>query len=399
MLTGNNFVVPYSFSAAIRTVIAAFLVTRVVLAFIGWLALHSFQNLASTPGSWEIKAGGEMGPAVTHLSRDTYPLVNIAARWDSGWYHSVAKNGYAFLPGQQSNTAFFPAYPMLMRAAHVLLPGNTDASWFVAGMIVSNLALLVALAYFLRLVQIDYGAETAARAVLYLLVFPTAFFFSAVYAESVFVAAIMATFYYARTQRWIAAGICAAIATLARSPGILLIVPLGFEYLAQRRFRWREIRPDILALALIPAALGGLMLYFRARFGNLNAIRDAQAAWAGGWGEFNPPWQPLVRFFQQPFVAYDLINFGCAVALLTLCVIAALRLRTSYGIYALLSYWFVTAWGSFDSLPRYFLPVFPAFIVLALAGRRAVFDRLYLVSSSMLAAFLMVRFALWRWVA
>lgn len=382
-----------------RDVLLPFLVSRALLVFVGWLSLHTFQNLATTPGCWEIKGDGQMGPAFSHFSPDTFPLVNIAARWDAGWYHSIAKDGYSFKRGQPSNTAFFPAYPILMRAMHLLVPGHTDASWFFAGIIVSNLALLVALYYFVLLVRIDLDAETAARAALYLLVFPTAFFFSAVYAESVFVAAVIAAFFYARTDRWLAAGLCGAIATLARSPGILLVFPLLLEYAAQRGFHWRKVRPNVAALGLIPAALAGLMFYFSQRFGNPLAMRDAQAAWGGGWGTLSWPWQPYIRFFQQPFIAYDLLNFGSALVLLILALVAVLRLRWSYGLYAVVSYWFVTAWSSFDSVPRYFLPVFPAFVVLALAGRNALVDRLYLITSSGLAAFLMMRFALWRWVA
>src|SRR5215218_8167016 len=38
------------------------------------------------------------------------------AQWDSGWYHEIAANGYSYVVGQQSTVAFFPAYPLVVRA-------------------------------------------------------------------------------------------------------------------------------------------------------------------------------------------------------------------------------------------------------------------------------------------
>jgi hypothetical protein len=254
-------------SWAVRDVVLPFLATRTMLALVGWLALLSFKNLPANPGSWEIKADGRLALATPYLAPDTYPLVNVFSRWDSGWYHSVAKNGYSFTPDKQSNTAFFPLYPMLMRAVHFLSPSQTDASWMIAGLIVSNAALLIAACYLVLLLRLDFDPDTSARAVLYLFIFPSTFFLSAVYSESLFLAATLAAFYHARKGQWLLASVCAGAATLTRSPGILLAAPLLLEYLAQRKFRLREIRWNVAALAIIPACLAAHMLYFHWRFG------------------------------------------------------------------------------------------------------------------------------------
>lgn len=383
----------------VRDVLVPFIATRLLLCFVGWLALLSFRNLPTNPGSWEIKPDGQIAVATPHLSPDTFPLLNINARWDSAWYHSIAKHGYSFVPGRQSNTAFFPMYPMLMKAVHLLIPSDTDASWMLAGWIVANAALLVALTYLVLLVRIDFDHDTAARTVLYLLVFPTTLFFSAVYSESVFLAAAVGSFYHARKNQWLAAGLFGAAAALTRSPGILLAAPLLLEYLAQRRFQWRQIRADISALLLLPAALAGHMLYLKWRVGNIDAIQDAQRAWGGEWGTLSWPWKPALRFIREPFMFNEVMNFTFTALALGLVVLAAVRLRASYAVYAAVCYWFITAWGTFESMPRYVLMIFPAFIVLARLGRNPVFDRVYLALASGLAAFFMMRFALWRWVA
>jgi Gpi18-like mannosyltransferase len=310
----------------------------------------------------------------------------------------VAKYGYQFTPGKQSSAAFFPLYPMAMRAAHLVIPGSSDLGWFVSGIIVANLSLLVALFYLVRLVRLDFGAGPARRVGVYLLVFPTAFFFSAVYSEATFLAVTAAAFYHARRGQWWIAGALGGLAALTRSPGILLCVPLLLEYMAQRDYQLRRIRLDIAALGLVPLCLAGLLLYFQWRFGNAFATRDAQAAWEG-WGQLSWPWQPFVQIAQQKLVAKDLIDLTFALVLLGLSITAAVRLRVSYGVYAILSYWFVTAWGSLASVPRYALAVFPIFIVLALLGRSRLFHQAYLVSACALSAFFMMMFAVWRWVA
>jgi hypothetical protein len=180
---------------------------------------------------------------------------------------------------------------------------------------------------------------------------------------------------------------------------VLLAAPLLLEYLMQRRFDLRKIRPDIAALAIIPATLAALMWYWSWRFGNMMATQDAQMAWGGGWGSLTAPWRPFIRFFQQPWLLNDVVNIWSTVALLVLTIIAAIKLRPSYGLYAVSCYLFVTSWGTLESVPRYGLVIFPAFIVLAHLGRKVAFDRAYLVLASGLAAFFMIRFALWRWVA
>jgi Gpi18-like mannosyltransferase len=380
-------------------IVVPFLATRVTLVLVAWLALQSFQDLPVKPGTWEIKANGEIGKVTTRLSADVYPFVNMWSRWDAGWYQSIAEQGYQFVPKQRSSTAFFPLYPLLMRAVHVVSPSVSAASWFLSGIIVSNMAFLVALYYVVLLFRIDDDDATAIRAALYLLVFPTTLFFSAVYSESVFLAVTVATFYYARKEKWWIAGLLGGAATLARSPGVLLFAPLFLEYLMQRRFQWRAIRLNIVALAIIPAALAAQMWYWAWRFGNMMATQDAQSAWGGGWGSLTPPWKPVIRFLTQPFIFNDTVNFSFTLVFVVLTVVACLKLRPSYGLYAASCLLFVTSWGTFESLPRYVLVIFPAFLVLARLGRNAIFDRAYLCVGSGLAAFFMLRFALWRWVA
>jgi len=130
----------------------------------------------------------------------------MLSRWDAGWYVEISRDGYHYQPGMPSNAAFFPLYPLLIRATHGLffLPEN-DYWWLLTGIVLSNIALLVALGYFRSLLAIEFDQKTVSRAVIYLLIFPTTFSFSCVYSESLFLALTVGAFYYARKNRWLTA--------------------------------------------------------------------------------------------------------------------------------------------------------------------------------------------------
>ena len=375
-------------------------ITRVVLVLVAWLGFHLIQ-FPLRSSKWEIGDNGMAQNVAGHLSPNAHPFVNMWARWDAGWYLDVAKNGYRFLPGEQSNVAFFPLYPYVVRLVHsaIRLPG--DLGWLLVGIIVSNTALLVALIYLYRLVRLDYDRCTAARAVLYLCVFPTTLFLSAVYSESLFLALVVTAFYYARAARWLATGVLAAAATLCRPAGLLLVVPLGFEYLSKREFRWRRIRADCAALILPPLALAGHLAVLRWRFGSWNVISKAEAI--EGWNRsLTLPWNTLLYSLQHigSSIGYHgAFEFVFTAILIALAIFACFRLRPSYAIYSIVSVVFITSWGDLKSAPRFGLVIFPIMILLALLGHRKAFNRTYLTVSAILAAVSMVVFSQWGWVA
>lgn len=104
--------------------------------------------------------------------------------------------------------AFFPLFPLLERGLAVVV-GDP----FVAGLLISNVATLGMFMVLYRLVAEDFGAEHAWRSVLYLAVFPTAFFFAVAYNESLFLFSALLSFYYMRKGYWWLAGLAALFAT------------------------------------------------------------------------------------------------------------------------------------------------------------------------------------------
>jgi len=81
-----------------------------------------------------------------------------------------------------------------------------------------------------KLVRLDLSKSIAKRTIIYLLIFPTAFYFTMVYTESLFLMFILGSFYFARTRRFWLAGILGALGAMTRLPGIFLFPALGVEW-------------------------------------------------------------------------------------------------------------------------------------------------------------------------
>ena len=109
------------------------------------------------------------------------------AQWDSGWYHRIAADGYSYVAGQQSTVAFFPAYPLVVRAFGVAVDDPYLAG--IAVTFLSGLGVAVLLAAWLR-PRLSPAAAWAA--LLAFLFFPYAFFlYGVVYADALFVAPLL----------------------------------------------------------------------------------------------------------------------------------------------------------------------------------------------------------------
>ena len=266
----------------------------------------------------------------------------------------------------------------------------------LAGIIVSNLMLAVASIYLWLLVKLEFDEATARRAVLYLLVFPMTLFLSAVYSESIFLAFVIASFYHARKGQWWLAGILGAGAALSRPTGIMLAVGLAAEYALQCEFNWRKLRPNVLAIALVPLALASFLGYLHYAQGSATAMVQSQQAWGLQW---QSQWRTLPFFQKGLEVRGTIIDLAFTFAYAALVIAVAFRMRASYAIYSAAYLFFITMWGSLESVSRYGLGLFPVIILLATFGKNPVFDRIYLPCSAALAALFMAVFAVWGWVA
>jgi hypothetical protein len=371
-------------SWVVRDVALPFVLTRTLLLCVGCLALTLLPR-DPDPMKWQYSS---------------HPWINMFSRWDAGWYLTIVQEGYRYQPGAQSNVAFAPLLPLLMRAWSVVIGRHDPEGLLLCGMIVANLALLSGLGYLTALARLDFDEATARRAVLYLLLFPTSFYLSAVYPQSLFLALTVAAFYYARREKWWAAGLCGALASLARLYGCILCAALACEYMAQRRFRLRDIRVNVLALGLILIAFAGWVGYLYHLSGDPWLFLKAKAAWNA---RLTPPWEVFTHFFGAPLVLHgpdhSLMDLTFTLLLLVLVVCCWRKMRPSYALFATLMLLTMISYGLFSGSMRFGLELFPIFFVLALAGRHPAFDRAYVIFGAGVGSLLMSIFALWYWVA
>ncbi len=230
--------------AALRDVALAFGSSRliVLLAGVGTVLIFGYGPLRGAfnpPG-----VTGGFGPVGNALAAPV-------ARWDSAWYLVIAHYGYKPALGHltASRTAFFPLYPLGIKALAWL--GSPP---IVAGVVISLLAFAAALYGIHRLTTLELGAgagDAARLAVLATAFAPMAFFFSAVYSESLYLALSVGLFWAARSGRWAWVGVLGALAAATRSTGVVLIVPALIIYL----YGPREDRP-----VDIPRAVGRRLL-------------------------------------------------------------------------------------------------------------------------------------------
>jgi hypothetical protein len=313
--------------------------------------------------------------------------------WESAdalWYLRIASQGYATDDG---SGAFFPLYPLLVRA----VGGLTGGRWLLAAYVVSNVALVVALVLLHRLTARELSASMARKAVLYLCAFPTGFFLFAPYSESLFLALAIGTLYAARTQRWAVAAALGLLAAMTRSPGFLLALPLAIEALLQYRAS-RRSRVLLQGAGAGLATVGGLVAYlaFWERFGgNWRRPFDLQKQ---GWGKVEAlPWETLwagakaaVQFPGSNPGGYFLVDFAVVVLVLATGVWVALRTRPTYGIYtwAGITLPLLLMWPGRPllSLPRLYLVLFPTVWALArLAERYRAHDLVLITSTTSMA--------------
>jgi hypothetical protein len=359
--------------------VALLVATRVTLTLVGVAAI------------WLLPIGGRHLDLLPHL-----PLLDMWAQWDAQHYVNIAVTGYQPPTASFSNIAFFPLYPLLIRAVLLVL-GRVDVeTGEIVGLVISNAALFAALLYLSALLARDFSLSVARRAVLYILVFPTTLFLSSVYAEPVFLLAAVASLYHARAGQWARSGVFGLLAALTRPFGVLLVFPIAVELYRQRAAvrHWLALIGPPLGLALFVGYLWWL-------FNDPLAYFHAGATWGRG---VHMPWDVLLAYVRGPIVMFDwpyswldLVSMIAMVAI----AIAGLRLiPASYTSYTLAGLLFAMSTGiAWFSASRHALALFPVIVVLAVLGTRyRAFNWVWLTISILLAVAFMVREAVGYWV-
>lgn len=315
-------------------------------------------------------------------------LFSTFAQWDAGWFLRIADHGYDI----PATSAFFPLYPLVVRAVGFVL-GST----LVAGVLVALIAAGVGAVLVWRIARPLVGEAVANDTVLLLALYPSALVFTAPYSDGLFLALAAGSFLAASRGRGWLAGVLGGLAVATRLVGLALVPALLLLLWPRGRSLRELVRP--LPVVLLPAALGLYCLYLEHRFGDPLAFEHAQRLYwlretsplgpiGGLWESVSAGYHGaaelllhLPRGLGEPggfpdrdrFATWNVLHLLLLVAALWLTWVAWRRLGPALGLYAagvdlaILS-------GTHEvfplaSLPRYLLTNFPLFIALALLLR------------------------------
>ena len=355
-------------------------------------------------------------PALTHALAD--PVLAPLARWDSVWFLRIADSGYGDSPPR---AAFFPLYPLLVRAVATPL-GGSNGALLAAAFLISLAAFAGALFLLHRLAELELGRRLARPTLLLLAVFPAAVYFGAPYSESLFLLLAVGAFYAARTGRWAWAGTCAGLASGTRSAGLLLLIPLAMIWWSSRERRGR----DAAWLLLAPAGMAAYAAWLGLVEGDAFRFLDVQDAWsrelavplAGAWDGFVAAVDGVRQlasgsrtpvYFEKaagdPFriAAINVMLFATLVFAVVACVGALRRLPRPYGVWVgaslLLPLTLPVTPQPLMSLPRFVSVLFPVFMWLAVVCEERRSTDLVLAVSAVGLGLFTAQYATWHWIA
>lgn len=301
-----------------------------------------------------------------------HPFLWAWGNFDGEHYLSIAYQGY-----QPLTYFFFPIYPLTIAFIAKFL-GGSFTSLAISGLLISNISFFVALVGLWKLIRLDYKKDIARLTILLLLVFPTSFYFGSIYTESMFLALVVWSFYFARKGKWILAGLLGAVLTATRVVGLALIPALLIEAYLQRREK-KKLNLFPIAIGILFSVLGifAYMLYLNKVTGDpLEFFHNVSIF--GQQRSSNLVLLPQVfyRYFFKvlpsinysyfPVVFVTYLEITTALVFLGLTIASFFKLRLSYAFYLAIGYIIPTLSGSFSSFHRYVLILFPAFILSAI---------------------------------
>lgn len=398
---------------------------RLVLFFVAWFSQTLYLFIPKFPYS------------------DIYLIPSGLPQWIWAWanfdgvhYLTISSHGYF----AQFTQAFFPLYPLIIGFTGGLIPfGQLFSRLIIVGLVVSFISFILAIHIFQSLLRLDYDQNKVRWMILFLLVFPTSFYFGALYTEALFLLLTVSAFWFARRNQWWLCSMCGALATATRITGIVLLPVLVWERFASLRgdylkkvnkkhpvtrikSLWFFSRHILLSpiLYVVPLGLVIYMVYLKVAYGDPLYFWHAQSVWGAersGNILISPPqviWRyvkiltsiPPVTSDQQTLIWKFLPEFWVALLELSAFLFGIIilllghrqKIRSGYLIYGWLALLLPVLTGTFSSVPRYLLIIFPLYISLGLI-KNNLLKIILLGSFGILLWFLSSNFIRGLWVA
>ncbi|OEJ35750.1 hypothetical protein BGK67_16105 [Streptomyces subrutilus] len=309
------------------------------------------------------------------------PLRVLGRSWDSVWYLGIAANGYGrtqMWPSAatgtgsiQSDYAFFPLYPALIRLVGSVLPGGL----LPAGILVAWICAAVAAVGVYRIGEWVIGPRAGLLLVGLWAALPHAVVLSLAYTEALLAALAAWALYALLRERWMWAAGLAVLAGLTRPTGLAVAAAVSVMALYAILTR-RSRAPKVWAAGLLaPAGWAAYVVAVGLR------VRDP----LGGYFAVQQAWGSRFDFGAGALRSAERVLTGGHVPLattVTVVLLAAAGLlamllvldRTPLPLLAYTAILLLIAYGGagfFESKPRFLLPAFPLLLPVAAVMARA----------------------------
>ncbi len=301
--------------------------------------------------------------AVSRSGSGRYGLA-FWSNWDANNFLRVAEVGYPSSGHDALFIVYLPGYPFAVRVVAFVFQ-----NLILSGLIVSFAASVGAAWFLYKLVRLERDDDEAWRAVLWLFAFPTAYFLTLPYSESLYLFGSVAALYAARTNRWVRAAGAGVLATATRLQALPLVPALAIE-----AFRRNDRQSRVRALFWAGMAAGGIAIYLAINWivhdDPFQFFKTQAEHWANHGAA---PWVPLndgLRAVLSGGLEGDFVLIywgrlvGTAVTV-TLLVAGVRRLSLSESAFGWISLILILSSSWLISMPRYLIGIFPLFIVAA----------------------------------
>jgi hypothetical protein len=211
-------------------------------------------------------------------------VTNVFTQWDGRWYLNIVRDGYpTSIPPNityeqvEARAAFFPLYPNLVRALDVILPGGDVLAALAVNLVLAVIAVVLVGVLARRL----FDNLVAERAMVLFAVFPGSVVLSYAYAEALLIVLAALCFWLLMEERWLLAGVVAALASATRPNGIALFaacaVAAGIAIYKRRQW-WAVVAP-----LLAPIGFIAFQIWLSAHTGESSPwFRVQREAWREG---------------------------------------------------------------------------------------------------------------------
>ncbi len=303
----------------------------------------------------------------TRRKNSDTPLLDPFAQLDARAYLDIAKNGYnADFGSGATNYGWFPLYPFMIKAFSFI-------GYELAALLIANIFSFVAVYLLYILVSEEIDKKVAYRTILYTLFFPTAFFLSVMYTESLFLSLSLATFIFAKRNKWHYSGVCGFLASMTRTQGFLLMLPIAYMYLRSKNFKFQNIDRKIIFVIIIPLGLFAVFFYHYLITGDpfiqfANHLKYERA--------LTFPWKSIEITVKEILtetptkIFYNSLNLFITALMVSLAYLSRKQLKKEYFIYFSASILLPLLSATIASITRFSLVIFPAFMIIAIQSKK-----------------------------